>query len=624
MRSKIFLALSLISFMVTPLWGVIESEGAQKMEPSDTIVWDISTVMEFSGKSSCALDSQGTIHIGFIDLMEGDVKYAKLTDDGWDIETVDSGNHVTQYTSIAIDSNDRPHMAYCYNSSEMNMEDKQLVYAKRSEDGWSTEILATGLLTGSPFSLTLDSEDRPYICAYNFTEYLNEYGWFDYIPLSVKCVYFNGSQWNIETVDSQGYIGSGCSITMDSNDRPHMTYIDHSYGDLKYAFFNGSQWVKDIVDTDDSVRWYTSIVTDSMDLPHIAYYNDTLKYASLSNGQWSISTLDPQDYVGVFGSLYLDRRDQPHISYYDADNGDLKYTYNKNGSWMTITVDEDQSVGLFSSLVVDLENDPHIFYDYGRPHSALKHACPLRELSYPAPPKVIETEASDEIIDIFWEPTEYDGGSPVTRYDVYRGEKPGEEMLIDSVTTTYYHDSSVIKGSEYHYYIKAVNEVGESQQSDGLFALAEGEVKHIDTDGDGNSVGELVTFDVSAFAVGSGTYLLDFGDGSNTSWKRVHTFTHVYTSPGKYDVVLMKKDDVRYPQERWVDTIDVEIIEDDEKTYAGMTKEAIFLLFSLIVSVMIISYLIRILKSRVGSDELETDMDGELPERGKREKGPPR
>ncbi len=138
--------------------------------------------------------------------------------------------------------------------------------------------------------------------------------------------------WNIETVDSTGNVGLYNSLALDSSDRPHISYYDIDYGDLKYTHFNGS-WNPETADSDGGV--FTSLALDSSDRPHISYYDGTnfdLKYAYY-NGGWSIETVDSAGNVGYFNSLALDSSDRPHISYVDDTNFDLKYTYASTQPW---------------------------------------------------------------------------------------------------------------------------------------------------------------------------------------------------------------------------------------------------------------------------------------------------
>jgi hypothetical protein len=63
-----------------------------------------------------------------------------------------------------------------------------------------------------------------------------------------------------------------------------------------------------------------------------------------------------------------------------------------------------------------------------------------------------------------------DGGSPITGYNVYRGDGSGTEtLLVSGVTDVWYDDASGTVGTTYSYVVSAVNAVGESAWSNEVF-----------------------------------------------------------------------------------------------------------------------------------------------------------
>ncbi|MCS5537754.1 MAG: hypothetical protein NZ770_06580, partial [Candidatus Poseidoniaceae archaeon] len=218
--------------------------------------------------------------------------------------------------------------------------------------------------------------------------------------------HYNGTAWSTETVDSTGLVGEFCSIDVDSNDNPHIVYIDRDNGgQLKYAAYDGN-WTLSVVDEEAE---YTSIVMDSTDRPHFSYYDlsdEDLRYLSQSGANavvvstdmsfdnswggigfkldsqgiphiayqnhsgnnhvsyarlnstasasagtevWDIETIDTsnQNYYGSWISLDLDSQDRPHVSYFGGDNtDDLRYAYHNGTEWVTETVDSKSNTGV--------------------------------------------------------------------------------------------------------------------------------------------------------------------------------------------------------------------------------------------------------------------------------------
>ena len=172
--------------------------------------------------------------------------------------------------------------------------------------------------------------------------------------------------WNIQTVDSIGYVGSSTSLALDLSDYPHISYRDGGNGDLKYATWTGSAWSIQTVDSAGDVGMYTSIALDSLNNPHISYYDDTnnnLKYAKWTGATWSIQTVDSIGYSSSPTSLALDSSDYPHISYYSLWVQNLKYATWTGSAWSIQTVDPDSGInGYATSLALDSFDSPHMAY----------------------------------------------------------------------------------------------------------------------------------------------------------------------------------------------------------------------------------------------------------------------
>jgi hypothetical protein len=227
--------------------------------------WAIQTVDSGSGGefTSIALDSNGYPHISYYAQIPWpdylDLKYAKWTGSSWNIETVDSVGNVGWSSSIALDSNDFPHISYHDSTKGL------LRYAKWTGSSWAIQELDSG--SGST-SIVLDSNDYPHI---------------SYGGGGLKYARWTGTQWVIQTVDlTSSGVFRGTSIVLNSNEYPHIGYYDNDNKDLKCAKWTGTAWNIQTVDFIGEVGDWTSIALDSNDNPHISYYdktNEDLKYA---------------------------------------------------------------------------------------------------------------------------------------------------------------------------------------------------------------------------------------------------------------------------------------------------------------------------------------------------------
>jgi sugar lactone lactonase YvrE len=277
--------------------------------------------------------SAGTVEIHIAYFTEdngGELRCAHWTGMDWTIETVDDGgtffDDVGRYASMALDSSGNPHIAY-YNAS---MEDLLYRYydpAGGSGPGWYDRgvPVAGNLDSGQYCSLALDSMDRPHIAFF-----------FDDLSSieNLQYTYWNGSAWTLPVIVDNpinNEVGKYCSLALDAANHPHIAYYDEFNDHLKYAVdANGNGNFLDLgeivtVDNSWSNGTFPSLVLQGGQ-PRIAYVelggsnNDEsrLKFAVKSGSNFSLSFID----TGMAAMI-----DEPQVIELDAD-GNLFFTTN--------------------------------------------------------------------------------------------------------------------------------------------------------------------------------------------------------------------------------------------------------------------------------------------------------
>ena len=352
-------ALAIALRLAVAAFGVLASASVWGLD------WHVQTV-DSAGNAgtycSLALDSQDRPHISYH--AGYDLKYAAW-DPGtsqWDKEIVDDGNaaggtyEVGRFTSIAIDSYDHPRIAYyadSYYDPGGGFHARHLKYAEWDGSSWRIETAAGGSNEGMWNSLALDRYDRPHMA---FTS-------------GVKLGYVEkiGSSW-VRNRPTFGTPSNYASLCLDENDYPCISCGDRAeYHDLAFIRWDGSAWHLDVFAPGAVPGSPTSLALDSEGHPHIAFYArvapsvNGLRYAVHDGSGWSIVQVDNAN-MGADCSLVLDANDLPHISYYDAVQGDLRYARYVGNRWIFETVDSAGSVGTFTSLVLDSQGNPHIGY----------------------------------------------------------------------------------------------------------------------------------------------------------------------------------------------------------------------------------------------------------------------
>jgi hypothetical protein len=275
---------------------------------------------------------------------------------GWQIETLDVAGDVGRGTSLALDSLDRPHIAY------RDQTNGALKYAVKSYTGWLIETVPGTGIPGAELSLQLDNADRPHISFGAINP--------DGSPIGTRYAYKDGALWHVETVEP--YPTSGTSLAIQGDGRPGLAYGDPTNGTLKYACRQNGAWAVQPVDADAPAIKHLALALDPNGQPRIAFQDSNsgptlatpLAYATWTGTAWTVATADPLSETGGWPSLKLDSAGNPHISHYTRNNWDLKYTVWTGNAWETELVYTEGIAGSFTSLMLATDDRPVItFFD---------------------------------------------------------------------------------------------------------------------------------------------------------------------------------------------------------------------------------------------------------------------
>ena len=294
-------------------------------------IQSVDTNGDVGWEPSIKIDSLDRPHVSYWDATNDDLKYAwygsactfvdtqKIcTVPGWHIETVDSPGTVGRFSSLALDSSGRPHISY-YDGTGQNLN-----YARWTGGAWNIQTVestpditgATGLFT----SLALDSNDNPHI------SYLYQRACADprYCEMdNLNYARWTGYAWDIQTAVQYGSVGFNSSLALDSSGYPHVTYYDDSQKMIKYAKWTGTALI--IQDIASTLRRESSLALDSSNNPHICYFADGyLRYAKWTGTRWVAETIDsiasPPSGPSEC-SMSLDSSGNPQVSYYSYGAG---------------------------------------------------------------------------------------------------------------------------------------------------------------------------------------------------------------------------------------------------------------------------------------------------------------
>ncbi|MBN2380700.1 hypothetical protein JXM67_12945 [candidate division WOR-3 bacterium] len=324
--------------------------------------------------TSLAIDNQNYPHIAYYDVTNQLLKYATWNGAVWEIETVDSTEvpgMVGEYANLALSpANQRPQIGY------YDAEEGHLKWARLNSAGdWEV-----GIPDGNPSNdvgrgcdIVIGADDYPHFSYYDATAY--------YLMYARSL----GGTWNRDTVDTVGVPADFCSsILLDGSGVPHIAYyvMEGDTGYLKYAHLVSGNWVIDTVELrpSEDIGLYPDLVLAANGSPYISYFDRTngyFKYARWANGQWNIDIIDNATNVGAWGKQVLG---STYVSYYDGTNMDVKYGYTSDYlSWHTESVDGPDNVGEYTSIALSKKgeiNFPHISY-YDATNGDLKYATKI-------------------------------------------------------------------------------------------------------------------------------------------------------------------------------------------------------------------------------------------------------
>jgi hypothetical protein len=246
----------------------------------DGTTWNKQTVVLYRDVkyTSLSLDHNGNPIISFCALENCYyLKLAKWNGASWKIETVDSSENSGLYSSLALDSTGNPHICYlhCIDGNSLTYQSALRYASWTLLTGWQIETISNDANPEGDCSLALDANDIPHVSFQSYQKTTPEWSY------SLAYASLGNTNWNVQTIDSSTHSGRCSSLALDSNGNPHITYMDNThYSDLKYAEWNGTSWDSITIET-EHFGYGSCLVLDSADNPCISYYDNyemNLKY----------------------------------------------------------------------------------------------------------------------------------------------------------------------------------------------------------------------------------------------------------------------------------------------------------------------------------------------------------
>jgi hypothetical protein len=323
-----------------------------------------------------------------------DLWYATLNGTTWELTEVDTSDEAGRFNSIAVDSNDYPHISYGEQDS------KDLKYAAYDGSNWSLTTVDSAAYVDQGNSIAIGSNDYPQIAYYDGSDGIG------------KLASWDGSSWHISTVydpyPSNHTSLQTTSIVLDSSNQAYVLFRD-SYDAQRVvtATWDGSDWQSMTVDRSGSAAHRNDMVLDNKGYTHISYrvaskdrmvssgyrYQfSELRYGRWDGKKWNIETIAAPpaastipavkinssyyNQVGVHNALALDSMGSPHFSYFQSeqwyDGSTWNYSTSLNHAWwdgsawateaLVSSTGYEEDKYPFSSIAIDSKGYVHISY----------------------------------------------------------------------------------------------------------------------------------------------------------------------------------------------------------------------------------------------------------------------
>jgi hypothetical protein len=183
-----------------------------------------------------------------------ELRYAMLTESGWQFQTIDNNVDAYSKISIEVDSSKIAHLMYS--------KQHQIVYTA-SNSGWNKQVIVENATLGN---MILDSHGNPHFI---FISAL----WVSWDMVtggnsSLMYSAWNGSAWNTRGVAANIEPNDGFGfLALDYQDQPHLDFVE-GFGHLTYASLENGTWITQIV---GELFGAGPLIMDSNGKPHISF-----------------------------------------------------------------------------------------------------------------------------------------------------------------------------------------------------------------------------------------------------------------------------------------------------------------------------------------------------------------
>jgi hypothetical protein len=298
--------------------------------------WRFETVYDSKNiqSTSLALDSQGNPHIAY----GGDrLYYAWFDGATWQHEVADTTHGVGSNVHIVLDAGDQPHLLY----GAGFIDDMALVHTYRNQAGWQHETIFPPFCNKEVTDAAFDPQGRLVVVfAGDLPCHSSDVGG-SHIWYAQQAP----TRWEITRINVSG---SAPALAFDASGQPLISFYDPARYTLDVAVRRGSDWVVDEAVNKVNAAPASLPFSDVDGLPHIIFYDwtdeNSYQHAWKDSAGWHVETIQSPSLVHQVGlahpNMKIDCKGRTHSISVDYQSQVLDYALREGNVWHHTIIDQ--------------------------------------------------------------------------------------------------------------------------------------------------------------------------------------------------------------------------------------------------------------------------------------------
>lgn len=294
--------------------------------------------------SAVIVDDAGTIHAAYN--QEDDLgasiglRYAYRDGDSWHFETVDAGPDIGAFPAMTQDPTGTPYVTY--------NTDEDIALARRTAQGWETQILPESKPRGRASGLGFDADGALHVVYHNEAS-----------PDGLHYATGSFDDLTAAAIPDAAGVGDTLAMAVDADGATHFVYFSSGTGS-QYGHNAMGDWQLENLGSAEAVYLAANSTEDAAaSIGGLGAYRK-------SAGSWQTPVYFGHSYSVVDTAVARDASGEPVFLYLEESTRALHFARQEDGAWVSTVIAADIGEGGYNiGLAVDAAGIPHAVYHYG-------------------------------------------------------------------------------------------------------------------------------------------------------------------------------------------------------------------------------------------------------------------